>query len=63
MSSSAADLYEADIASALDPSSIARARNTYGGTGHDAVAQQLQEAKDALAKDSGSVSSGRIGEC
>ena len=63
VSQEAADLYEADIASALDPSSIARARNTYGGTGHDAVAQQLQEAKDALAKDAGSVSSGRIGEC
>ena len=44
----ASDLFEEDIAADLDPEGIARARTTYGGTGHEAVAAQLAEAKAAL---------------
>ena len=50
------ELFESDIANALDLESIVRARVTYGGTGHEAVAQQMQEAKDILAKDVESLS-------
>lgn len=45
----ASDLFEDDIAADLDPEGIARARTTYGGTGHEAVAAQLKEAREALA--------------
>jgi argininosuccinate lyase len=48
---SASPLFEDDIAQDLDPEGIARARTTYGGTGHDAVRAQLKEAKAALAAD------------
>ncbi|MDO4400978.1 MAG: argininosuccinate lyase, partial [Coriobacteriia bacterium] len=43
------DLFEADITSQLDLPSIVAARTTPGGTGHEAVRIQLQQAKDALA--------------
>jgi argininosuccinate lyase len=49
----ASDLFEADVAQDLDPAGIANARNTYGGTGQEAVKTQLAEAKDALATDEG----------
>lgn len=49
----ASDLFEDDIAADLDPEGIARARTTYGGTGHEAVAAQLKEAREALAADEG----------
>ena len=45
----ASDLFDDDIAADLDPEGIARARTTYGGTGHTAVAAQLEEARAALA--------------
>ena len=45
------DLFEADIVNALDTESIVRARTTFGGTGHDAVREQLEGAKEALAGD------------
>jgi argininosuccinate lyase len=35
----------------LDPEAIARARTTYGGTGHDAVREQLREASRTLKRD------------
>ena len=44
----ASDLFEDDIAADLDPEGIANARTTYGGTGIEAVKQQLAEAKAAL---------------
>ena len=47
----ASPLFEADIASDLDPAGIANARVTYGGTGHDAVVVQLGEARTTLEKD------------
>ena len=46
------DLFEADIAGALDLPSIVAARTTYGGTGNEAVKAQLAEAQDAFAADS-----------
>ena len=46
------DLFEADIAGALDLPSIVAARTTYGGTGNEAVKAQLVEAQDAFAADS-----------
>lgn len=45
----ASDLFDDDIAADLDPEGIARARTTYGGTGHEAVAAQLEEARAILA--------------
>ena len=45
----ASDLFDDDIAADLDPEGIARARTTYGGTGHSAVAAQLKEAREVLA--------------
>ena len=48
---SASDLFEDDIAQDLDPAGIANARNTYGGTGSQAVAVQLKEAEKSLAAD------------
>ena len=47
----ASDLFEEDVVADLDPAGIARARNTYGGTGHDAVRAQLGEAKARLQSD------------
>lgn len=47
----ASPLFEADIEGELDPEAIARARTTYGGTGHDAVARQLEEAEAVLSCD------------
>ncbi len=47
----ASDLFGEDVAQDLDPAGIARARNTYGGTGHDAVRVQLGEAKARLQSD------------
>ena len=44
----ASDLFEDDIAADLDPEGIANARTTYGGTGIEAVKQQLAEAKATL---------------
>ncbi|WP_455137861.1 argininosuccinate lyase [Thermophilibacter sp.] len=44
----ASPLFDADIARDLDPAGIANARVTYGGTGHDAVVEQLKEARAAL---------------
>lgn len=49
------DLFEEDIVSTLDPESIVRARKTYGGTGHDAVKAQMEEAKAALNADKASI--------
>ena len=51
----ASPLFEADIAQDLDPAGIANARVTYGGTGHDAVVTQLEEARETLAVDAGSL--------
>lgn len=45
------DLFEADIASALNLHDIVAARTTYGGTGHEAVRLQLEEAKQAFDAD------------
>lgn len=45
------DLFEADIASALNLHDIVAARTTYGGTGHEAVHLQLEEAKQAFDAD------------
>ena len=44
----ASDLFDEDIVGSLDPAGIARARTTYGGTGNDAVAAQLAEARATL---------------
>ena len=48
----ASPLFEADIVKDLDPAGIANARVTYGGTGHDAVVEQLAEARALLEKES-----------
>ena len=53
----ASDLFEDDIAQDLDPAGIANARNTYGGTGSEAVEAQLDEAKAALGRDQALASS------
>jgi argininosuccinate lyase len=53
----ASDLFDEDVAKDLDPAGIARARNTYGGTGHDAVKQQLEEARDGLREDEAAAAS------
>ena len=47
----ASPLFEADIVQDLDPAGIANARVTYGGTGHDAVVVQLDEARASLEED------------
>lgn len=44
----ASELFDEDIVGSLDPAGIARARMTYGGTGNDAVAAQLAEARATL---------------
>lgn len=46
------DLFEEDIVNQLDLESIVRARTTFGGTGHEAVEEQLRAAKAYLCKDS-----------
>lgn len=45
------ELFEADITSALDLESIVAARTTFGGTGHEAVKQQMQLAHNTLSDD------------
>lgn len=45
------ELFEADITQALDLPSIVAARTTYGGTGHEAVREQLAQAKSTWEKD------------
>jgi argininosuccinate lyase len=47
----ASPLFRKDIVGELDPEAIARARTTYGGTGHDAVRVQLKEANTQLRRD------------
>ena len=47
------DLFEADIVESLDLESIVAARTTEGGTGNEAVAEQMQQAKETLAADQG----------
>ncbi|HIS40892.1 MAG TPA: argininosuccinate lyase [Candidatus Aphodovivens avistercoris] len=47
----ASDLFEADITGALDLKSIAAARTTEGGTGHEAVRAQLEQAEAQMASD------------
>ena len=49
------DLFEADIAGALDLDSIVAARTTEGGTAGEAVALQLWQARDAIAADEASL--------
>jgi argininosuccinate lyase len=47
----ASPLFGEDIVGELDPEAIARARTTYGGTGHDAVREQMREASRKLKSD------------
>lgn len=47
----ASPLFSEDIVGELDPEAIARARTTYGGTGHEAVRVQLREASRKLKSD------------
>ena len=51
----ASPLFGEDIARDLDPAGIANARVTYGGTGHDAVVVQLDEARVTIEKDEGAL--------
>lgn len=51
----ASPLFDDDIAQDLDPAGIANARNTYGGTGSEAVKEQLGEAHSALDADAASL--------
>ncbi|WP_058270835.1 argininosuccinate lyase [Olsenella massiliensis] len=44
-------LFDDDVLEGLDPEGIARARTTYGGTGHEAVKTQLREAARQLGRD------------
>ncbi len=44
------DLFEADIVECLNLPAIVAARATYGGTGHDAVRSQLENAKALAAQ-------------
>ena len=45
------DLFEADIVEALNMDAIVAARTTYGGSGHEAVRVQMEEAAKAFAAD------------
>jgi argininosuccinate lyase len=54
----ASDLFEEDVAQDLDPAGIANARNTYGGTGSEAVRTQLAEARQSLAADEATLPAG-----
>lgn len=47
----ASSLFEADITEALDLESIVAARTTIGGTGHEAVKAQMEQAQAVLAGD------------
>ena len=47
----ASPLFEADITEALDLESIVAARTTIGGTGHEAVKAQMEQAEAVLAGD------------
>ena len=47
----ASSVFEQSIVGELDPEAIARARTTYGGTGHDAVRVQVKEASAQLKRD------------
>lgn len=49
------ELFEQDITEALDLESIVAARTTFGGTGHSAVKEQMEQAKDVLNADKESV--------
>ncbi len=50
---SASPLFEADITESLDLEAIVAARNTVGGTGYQAVADQMKLAKAKLDSDKG----------
>lgn len=45
------ELFEQDITEALDLESIVAARTTFGGTGHSAVKEQMEQAKTVLNAD------------
>lgn len=45
------ELFEQDITEALDLESIVAARTTFGGTGHSAVKDQMEQAKNVLNAD------------
>lgn len=45
------ELFEQDITEALDLESIVAARTAFGGTGHSAVKEQMEQAKDVLNAD------------
>lgn len=45
------ELFERDITEALDLESIVAARTTFGGTGHSAVKEQMEQAKNVLNAD------------
>ncbi len=45
------ELFEQDITEALDLERIVAARTTFGGTGHSAVKEQMEQAKDVLNAD------------
>ncbi|WP_165062479.1 argininosuccinate lyase [Adlercreutzia sp. ZJ154] len=45
------ELFEADIVDALNLEAIVAARNTYGGTAHEAVRAQLQEIQAVIQQD------------
>ncbi|WP_072500323.1 argininosuccinate lyase [Olsenella phocaeensis] len=51
----ASGLFDSDVTEDLDPRGIASARNSYGGTGTQALARQLEEARAALEADEGSL--------
>ena len=46
------ELFEADVAGMLDLPAIVAARTTYGGTGDEAVAVQMGEARADMEADS-----------
>lgn len=58
----ASPLFDDDITHGLDPAGIANARDTYGGTGHDAVVEQLDEASSVLERDERQVAGPSPGE-
>ena len=49
------DLFDRDIIDALDIESITAARNTFGGTGHESVSEQLELADHVLDIDQGQI--------
>ncbi len=51
------DLFEEDIAGALDLESIVEARTTFGGTGSSAVREQMEAARTQLASDEAQLAS------